>query len=252
MGQKVHPVGFRLGFNQDHQSHWYATKSMYPLFVVEDRFIRDFLHSRFADAGIVIVDISRKEDHVHFALSVGRPKVFLGIRGRELEGVRIMLAELLIDHRLQMWTLAQRCALGKPRVTIRIFPVHQTSSSASLLADDLAEQLEKRIPFRRAMKTVLQRAERDNVPGIKIQVSGRLNGAEIARTEWIRKGRVPLQTLDAKIDYRARTAKTIYGLLGIKIWLYQGMENKFIENKIAVPNAGRLPVNGEGTAVDLS
>lgn len=232
MGQKVHPFGFRLGFNQDHQSHWYATKSIYPLFILEDRFIRKFIHERYAAAGIVIVDISRKEDHVHLALSVGRPKVLVGTRGQDLEYLRDLLTEVLIDHRLQMWTTAQRCALDKPRVTIRVFPVHQTSSSASLLADDLAEQLEKRIPFRRAMKTVLQRAERDNVPGIKIQVSGRLNGAEIARTEWIRKGRVPLQTLDAKIDYRARTAKTIYGLLGIKIWLYQGMENK-----IAVPNA---------------
>ena len=100
------------------------------------------------------------------------------------------------------------------------------NTSATILAEDLAEQLEKRIPFRRAMKTVLQRAEREKIPGIKIQVSGRLNGAEIARTEWIRKGRVPLHTLQAKIDYKARTAKTIYGLLGIKIWLFKCMKNE--------------------------
>jgi small subunit ribosomal protein S3 len=116
-------------------------------------------------------------------------------------------------------------------------PDRDMGSYASLLADDLANQLEKRIPFRRAMKMVLQRAEEDKVPGIKIQVSGRLNGAEIARTEWIRKGRVPLQTLDAKVDYRARTAKTIYGLLGIKIWLYQGMTNEISAKTVTAVEA---------------
>jgi small subunit ribosomal protein S3 len=234
MGQKIHPLGFRLGFTQDHQSHWYAKKSTYPLLVVEDRFIREYFQTKFADAGLVTIDISRKVDHVHVALTVGRPKPLVGSRGQKLEEVRVTFLAALKQFRLKKWTKEQRLTLGGPLVTLKVFTVQNTSSYAALLADDLADQLEKRIPFRRAMKTVLQRAERDNVPGIKIQVSGRLNGAEIARTEWIRKGRVPLQTLDAKIDYRARTAKTIYGLLGIKIWLYQGMENEISAKNIKV------------------
>nr|BCT02572.1 ribosomal protein S3 [Medakamo hakoo] len=235
MGQKVHPLGFRLGFTQDHQSHWYAKKSMYPLLIVEDRFIREYFQTKFADAGLVTIDISRKVDHVHVALTVGRPKPLVGSRGQKLEQVREALLAALKQFRLKTWTKEQRIAVGGPFLTLKVFTVQNTSSYASLLADDLADQLEKRIPFRRAMKTVLQRAERDNVPGIKIQVSGRLNGAEIARTEWIRKGRVPLQTLDAKIDYRARTAKTIYGLLGIKIWLFQGMKNDISVKEVKAP-----------------
>jgi len=237
MGQKVHPLGFRLGFTQDHRSHWYAKKSLYPLLVLEDRFIRDHFQTNFSDAGLVKVDISRKVDHVHIELSVGRPKALVGSRGQNLEEVRVKLLETLKQFRLQSWTKEQRIANGDPRVTMQVLTVQNTSSYASLLADDLADQLEKRIPFRRAMKTVLQRAERENVPGIKIQISGRLNGAEIARTEWIRKGRVPLQTLDAKVDYRARTAKTIYGLLGIKIWLYQGMKNEISAKTLTAAEA---------------
>jgi len=237
MGQKVHPLGFRLGFTQDHRSHWYSKKSMYPTLVLEDRFIRDYFQTNFGEAGLVTVDISRKVEHVHVELSVGRPKVLVGTRGQNLEGVRVKLLEALKQFRLKTWTKEQRLIVGEPRLTLKVLTVQNPSSYASLLADDLADQLEKRIPFRRAMKTVLQRAERDNVPGIKIQVSGRLNGAEIARTEWIRKGRVPLQTLDAKVDYRARTAKTIYGLLGIKIWLYQGMKNEISAKNLAASDA---------------
>jgi small subunit ribosomal protein S3 len=239
MGQKVHPLGFRLGFTQDHQSHWYAKKSRYPLLILEDRFIRDYLHTKFADAGFVKTDISRKDDHVHLDLIVGRPKAIAGSKGQDLEVVQGQLGEALKQFRLQSWTKEARDASGPLRLTMRLLavPDRDMGSYASLLADDLANQLEKRIPFRRAMKMVLQRAEEDKVPGIKIQVSGRLNGAEIARTEWIRKGRVPLQTLDAKVDYRARTAKTIYGLLGIKIWLYQGMTNEISAKAVTAVEA---------------
>lgn len=226
MGQKVHPLGFRLGITQEHQSHWYAKRAMYPIFMLEDRFIRSYCQEKYTDAGLITIDISRKVDHVHIDLEVARPKILVGSRGQDLENVRQDLVKELIKFRQKKWTEAQRATTSELRVTLHVTKVENPNTSATILADDLAEQLEKRIPFRRAMKTVLQRAEREKIPGIKIQVSGRLNGAEIARTEWIRKGRVPLHTLQAKVDYKARTAKTIYGLLGIKIWLFKGMKNE--------------------------
>jgi len=226
MGQKVHPLGFRLGITQEHQSHWYAKRAMYPIFMLEDRFIRSYCQEKYTDAGLITIDISRKVDHVHIDLEVARPKILVGSRGQDLENVRQDLVKELTQFRQKKWTEPQRATTSELRVTLHVTKVENPNTSATILADDLAEQLEKRIPFRRAMKTVLQRAEREKIPGIKIQVSGRLNGAEIARTEWIRKGRVPLHTLQAKVDYKARTAKTIYGLLGIKIWLFKGMKNE--------------------------
>jgi len=226
MGQKVHPLGFRLGITQDHQSHWFAHKAMYPTLAFEDRFIRAFCAKTYGDAGIVTLRVERKVDHIHIDAVVARPKVFVGARGQDLERARQQIVQALVAFRQKHWSTAQRAAVVDMRVTLRVTKVDNANTSAALLADDLADQLEKRIPFRRAMKTVLQRAEREKVPGVKIQVSGRLNGAEIARTEWIRKGRVPLHTLQARIEYRARTAKTIYGLLGIKIWIYKGMAHE--------------------------
>lgn len=230
MGQKVHPLGFRLGITQEHQSHWYAKKSMYPILMLEDRLIRSYCHEKYADAGIVTVKIERRVDHITVELEVARPKVLVGSRGQDLETTRQRLLHEIVQFRQKKWSASQRATTSEVRLTLHVTKVENPNMSAALLANDLAEQLEKRIPFRRAMKTVLQRAEREKIPGIKIQVSGRLNGAEIARTEWIRKGRVPLHTLQAKIDYRARTAKTIYGLLGIKIWLYKGMTNELSVN----------------------
>jgi small subunit ribosomal protein S3 len=226
MGQKVHPLGFRLGITQEHQSHWYAKRAMYPIFMIEDRFIRSYFHEKYEEAGLITIAISRQVDHLHIDLEVARPKVLVGSRGQDLERVRQDLVKELLQFRQKKWSSAQRATTAELRLTIHVTKVENPNTSATILAEDLAEQLEKRIPFRRAMKTVLQRAEREKIPGIKIQVSGRLNGAEIARTEWIRKGRVPLHTLQAKIDYKARTAKTIYGLLGIKIWLFKGMKNE--------------------------
>jgi len=226
MGQKVHPLGFRLGITQEHQSRWYAKRAMYPIFMVEDRFIRSYCQEKYAESGLITIAISRQVDHLHVDLEVARPKVLVGSRGQDLEKVRQDLVKDLLQFRQKKWSAAQRATTAELRLTLHVTKVENPNTSATILAEDLAEQLEKRIPFRRAMKTVLQRAEREKIPGIKIQVSGRLNGAEIARTEWIRKGRVPLHTLQAKIDYKARTAKTIYGLLGIKIWLFKGMKNE--------------------------
>jgi len=226
MGQKVHPLGFRLGITQEHQSHWFAKKSMYPILMLEDRLIRSYCHEKYTDAGIVRIDIGRRADHITVNILAARPKVLAGSRGDDIETVQLALLDELLKFRQTKWTARQRAAVANLELRVNVIELENPSTSAAILANDLADQLEKRIPFRRAMKTVLQRAEREKIPGIKIQVSGRLNGAEIARTEWIRKGRVPLHTLQAKVDYKARTAKTIYGLLGIKIWLFKGMKNE--------------------------
>lgn len=227
MGQKVHPVGFRLGFTQAHRSRWYAPKKLYPAFVAEDHFIRDYFYTRFPNARLVTVEISRTPDTLGVRLLVGLPTLIAGQKGEKVKALREHLGKQLKQYRLQHWTKEQRRMVDFEDLLVRVFPAGALDSHAVCLADDLAEQLEKRIPFRRAMKNIVQRAEsRRVVRGVKIQVSGRLNGAEIARTEWILKGRVPLHTLDANIDYHARTAKTIYGLLGIKVWLYCGEKQK--------------------------
>jgi small subunit ribosomal protein S3 len=194
--------------------------------MLEDRLIRSYCHEKYAAAGIVTIKIERYVDHMRVYLEVARPNVLAGSRGQDLETTRQRLVHEIVQFRKKKWSARQLAETSELHLTLHVAKIETPNTSAALLANDLAEQLEKRIPFRRAMKTVLQRAEREKIPGIKIQVSGRLNGAEIARTEWIRKGRVPLHTLQAKIDYRARTAKTIYGLLGIKIWLYKGMTNE--------------------------
>jgi small subunit ribosomal protein S3 len=230
MGQKVHPLGFRLGITQDHQSHWFANKSMYPILVLEDRFIRNYCHDHFGQAGFAQLDITRSDDRIHLKIVIARSKDFIGAKNENLEKVRFQIHQAVTQFRVKTWSSRQRQKFGEILLTLAVTEIPDSSMSAILLANDLAVQLEKRIPFRRAMKTVVQRAESANVPGIKIQVGGRLNGAEIARTEWIRKGRIPLQTLDAKLDYHACTAKTIYGLLGIKVWLFRGMKNELSVN----------------------
>jgi small subunit ribosomal protein S3 len=221
MGQKVHPIGFRVGVTQPHLSSWYAKKSLYPLFIREDQFIRHYFDTHFPQAGLGKIEIARDGRILELTLHAVRPKGLFENQ-KTVDKVGAVFLDALKDYRRQNWTKEVIVFCGEPHINITGFVIENPSAFAFLLADDLVQQLEKRIPFRRAMKSILQRAERDRIPGIKVQVSGRLNGAEIARTEWARKGRVPLHTLDAKIDYCAATAKTIYGLLGVKIWLYLG------------------------------
>lgn len=221
MGQKVHPIGFRVGITQPHLSSWYAKKSLYPLFLREDKFIRNYFYTKFPKAGLSKIEIARDGRIFHLTLHAVYPKDLFSSQ-ETVDKVGAVFLSALKEYRRQNWTKEVQLFCGEPHININGFVIEKQSAFASLLAADLVQQLEKRIPFRRAMKSILQRAERDRIPGIKVQVSGRLNGAEIARTEWARKGRVPLHTLDAKIDYCADTAKTIYGLLGVKIWLYLG------------------------------
>ena len=208
MGQKTHPLGFRLGITQDHKSTWYANLNRYANILEEDDKIRTYIDTIAKTNSISNVKICRNglNDQIQLNIETGKPGILVGDSGTGLENLLRNIKKLLPTNR---------------QVTINVFEVEKVDLDANLLADLVAEQLEKRIAFRRAIREALQRAQKQNVNGIKIQVSGRLNGAEIARSEWIREGRVPLQTLRADIDYATKEANTIYGVLGIKVWLFK-------------------------------
>ena len=208
MGQKTHPLGFRLGITQEHKAVWYANFNQYGNILKEDDKIRTYLNQISKVNGISNVQINRNclNDQIKLNIETGKPGVLIGKLG-------VGLKNLLKDIK-NLLPLNQQ-------LTINILEVEYVDLNASLLADSVVDQLEKRIAFRRAIRDALSRAQNQNVKGIKIQVSGRLNGAEIARSEWIREGRVPLQTLRADIDYATKEAHTIYGVLGIKVWLFR-------------------------------
>ena len=208
MGQKTHPLGFRLGITQEHKSKWYANFNQYANILEEDDKIRTYINTISQANSIANVQINRNglNDQIQLNIETGKPGILVGDMGAGLEKLLNNIKKILPKSR---------------QLTINIFEVEKVDLNASLLADLVAEQLEKRIAFRRAIREALQRAQKQNVNGIKIQVSGRLNGAEIARSEWIREGRVPLQTLRADIDYATQEANTIYGVLGIKVWLFK-------------------------------
>ena len=208
MGQKTHPLGFRLGITQEHKSTWYANFNQYANVLKEDDTIRTYINTISQANSISNLRINRNglNDQIQLNIETGKPGILVGDLGAGLETLLKNVKKLLPDDR---------------QLTINVFEVEKVDLDASLLADLVAEQLEKRIAFRRAIREALQRAQKQNVNGIKIQVSGRLNGAEIARSEWIREGRVPLQTLRADIDYATQEANTIYGVLGIKVWLFK-------------------------------
>jgi len=209
MGQKTHPLGFRLGITQEHKSTWYANFNQYANVLKEDDKIRTYIDTISKLNSISNVRINRNglNDQIQLNIETGKPGILVGDLGKGLENLLTNIKKILPSNR---------------QLTINIFEVERVDLDASLLADLVVEQLEKRIAFRRAIREALQRAQKQNVNGIKIQVSGRLNGAEIARSEWIREGRVPLQTLRADIDYATKEAHTIYGVLGIKVWLFKG------------------------------
>ena len=208
MGQKTHPLGFRLGVTQDHRSTWYSNLDQYANILEEDNRIRTYINTISKINSISNIQILRNGLNTQIQLNIetGKPGLLIGEVGTGLKTLVKDIKKLLPSNR---------------KLTIKVFEVEQVDLDAKLLAEVVAEQLEKRIAFRRAIREALQRAQKQNVKGIKIQVSGRLNGAEMARSEWIREGRVPLQTLRADIDYATAEANTIYGILGIKVWLFR-------------------------------
>jgi small subunit ribosomal protein S3 len=212
VGQKIHPVGFRLGITQEHQSRWFAVPERYPELLQEDHKLRTYIEQKLGrlaqnNAGISEVRIERKADQIDLEVRTARPGVVVGRGGQGIESLRTGLQGLLGSNR---------------QIRINVVEVQRVDADAYLIAEYIAQQLERRVSFRRVVRQAIQRAQRAGVQGIKIQVSGRLNGAEIARTEWTREGRVPLHTLRADIDYSYCTAKTVYGILGIKVWVFKG------------------------------
>lgn len=207
MGQKIHPLGFRLGITQEHRSNWFAKPIQYRELLKEDHAIRTYLQQKLVAAGIARIDIQRKADQVEIELHTARPGIIVGRNGK---GVEVIVQDL--QQKLQT----------NRKIRVTVVYISEPDFESTLIGEFIAQRLESRAPFRRAMKQAIQRAIRAGVEGIKIQVSGRLNGAEIARSEWLREGRVPLQTLRADIDYSYCQAKTIYGILGIKVWIFKG------------------------------
>nr|YP_009628834.1 ribosomal protein S3 [Balbiania investiens]QBX88617.1 ribosomal protein S3 [Balbiania investiens] len=207
MGQKTHPLGFRIGITQGHRSIWFANSQTYPIYLEEDFKIRNHVEKKLGNASIAKIQIERKVDQIEIQIHTARPGIVLGRFATGIENLR---------HDLQYILQSSK------QIRIDVREITEPDTEASLLADFITQQLEKRIAFRRAVRQATQRAQKANIKGIKIQVSGRLNGAEIARSEWMREGRVPLQTLRADIDYSYKTAQTTYGVLGIKVWLFKG------------------------------
>ncbi|MBK6494126.1 MAG: 30S ribosomal protein S3 [Gemmatimonadetes bacterium] len=211
MGQKTHPVGFRLGITKQPLSRWYAAAKDMPALLAEDRLIRDYIQRRLGHAAIAEVHIERKPGKVTVTIHTGRPGVVIGKRGAEVDKLREELA-MVLERQLKV----------NKDVAVNVEEIKRPELSAKLVADNIAAQLEQRISFRRALKRAVQSAMRMGAQGIRVRAAGRLGGAEIARTEGYREGRVPLHTLRADIDYATGTAKTTYGAIGIKVWIFKG------------------------------
>ncbi len=205
MGQKVHPTGIRLGVVKDHNSVWYADSKTYAQNLINDLEVREYILKKLDSASVSRVKIERPAQTARITIFTARPGIVIGKKGEDVEGLRKALS----------------AKMGVP-VHINIEEIRKPDVDARLVAQNVAQQLERRVMFRRAMKRVVQNAMRQGAEGIKVQVSGRLGGAEIARTEWYREGRVPLHTLRADIDYATYEAHTTYGVIGVKVWIFKG------------------------------
>lgn len=205
MGQKVHPTGIRLGIVKEHTSVWYADKETYAKYLLNDLEVRDFLRKRLADASISRIDIERPAQTARITIHTARPGIVIGKKGEDVDRLRVELAK----------------RMGMP-VHVNIEEIRKPELDAQLVAHNVAQQLERRVQFRRAMRRVIQNAMRLGAEGIKVRVAVRLGGAEIARSEVYHEGRVPLHTLRADIDYATSEALTTYGIIGIKVWIFKG------------------------------
>jgi small subunit ribosomal protein S3 len=223
MGQKIHPIGFRLSVQKNWSSRWYANSKNFPAMLQGDIKVREFLNKKLAAAAVSRILIERPAKNAKITIYSARPGVVIGKKGEDIESLRASLQGLM----------------GVP-VHLNIEEVRKPELDATLIAQSIAQQLEKRVMFRRAMKRAMQNAMRLGAQGIKIMSSGRLNGIEIARTEWYREGRVPLHTLRADIDYGVAEASTTYGIIGIKVWVFKG--EIFAGNAQAPVGATAAPV----------
>lgn len=205
MGQKVHPVGIRLGYIKDWASRWYAGSKEYPELLLKDLMVRDYIKKKLAHASVSRIQINRPANNAQITVSTARPGIVIGKKGEDIDKLRREVSKMM----------------GVP-VHLNVEEIRKPELDAQLVAEGVAQQLERRIMFRRAMKRAVTNTMRLGAQGIKINVGGRLNGAEIARREWYREGRVPLHTLRADIDYGFAEAKTTYGIIGVKVWIFKG------------------------------
>ncbi len=209
MGQKTHPKGFRLGIIQTWDSQWYAPAKYYGDLVLEDRLIREHIKRKLYNAGISKIEIWRKAQLIQINIHSVRPGIVVGKGGQGLEALRNQIVDLINRKDIVVQT--------------NVIEVTKADLDAQLTSEAIAQQLERRVAFRKAMKQAMQRAMRAGAKGVKVMVSGRLGGNDIARTEWLRDGAIPLHTLRADIDYGFATAKTVFGIIGVKTWIYRGM-----------------------------
>jgi len=208
MGQKVHPIGIRLGISKDWLSKWFSNSSEFPNYVYQDFLIRKSLNERLKDAATSKIQIERSSEKTTITINSARPGIVIGKKGEGIEGLRSELAKLM------------NTTINNIHLNIK--EIKKPELDAKLVASSITQQLERRVLFRRAMKRAVTNTMRLGAEGIKVKISGRLNGAEIARSEWYQEGRVPLHTLRADIDYSVAEAKTTYGIIGVKVWIFRG------------------------------
>ena len=212
MGQKVHPIGIRLGISKDWLSKWFSNSSEFPNNVYQDFLIRKTLNERLKDAATSKIQIERSSEKTTITINSARPGIVIGRKGEGIEGLRSELAKLM------------NTTINNIHLNIK--EIKKPELDAKLVASSITQQLERRVLFRRAMKRAVTNTMRLGAEGIKVKISGRLNGAEIARSEWYQEGRVPLHTLRADIDYSVAEAKTTYGIIGVKVWVFRGEINQ--------------------------
>jgi small subunit ribosomal protein S3 len=224
MGQKVNPIGIRLGITREWTSKWYASTKNFPAHVLADHQVREFLRKRLAEASVSRIQIERAAAKVNITIHTARPGIVIGKKGEDIEKLRAQVSKMM--------------KMLITNVRINIAEIRKPELDAQLVAEGIAQQLERRVMFRRAMKRAVMNTMRIGALGVKVRVSGRLNGAEIARTEWSREGRVPLHTFRADIDYGFAEAMTNYGVIGVKAWIFKG-------EVFAKPEPVPAPAEGE-------
>ncbi len=223
MGQKVNPIGIRLGITREWASRWYASTRNFPAYIHSDYLVRTFLKKKLAEASVSRIHIERAASKASITIFTARPGIVIGKKGEDIEKLRAEVAKLL--------------EMTVPNVRINISEIRKPELDAQLVAEGIAQQLEKRVMFRRAIKRAVTNTMRIGALGIKVRASGRLNGAEIARTEWSREGRIPLHTFRAEIDYGLAEAHTTYGVIGVKVWIFKG--EVFKQDQVIAPVDGQ-------------
>jgi small subunit ribosomal protein S3 len=234
MGQKVNPLGVRLGITRDWTSKWYAGRKQFPQHVFTDFRVRSFLRSRLSEASVSRIHIERAAKKVNITIQTARPGIVIGKKGEDIEKLRLETAKLL--------------GMAVSDVRLNIAEIRKPELDAQLVADSIAQQIEKRVMFRRAMKRAVMSTMRSGALGVKVRVSGRLNGGEIARTEWYREGRIPLHTFRADIDYGLAESRTTYGVIGVKVWIFKGevFDKGQIEQAAAEGEGGQPAASAPG------